>query len=194
MTAFDWDPASYLRTMTEQVPDYEWLQAELVAACADLRPSHILDLGTGSGETARRLLTSQPQAQLIGLDSSEPMVEAARGSLAGFSTTVCLQRLQDPLPPGPFDLVVSALAVHHLDAAAKADLFRRVHDVLAPGGRFVLADLVVPPDPQDSITEIDWVDDVPSTAGDQLSWMRQAGFTAEVHWRHRDLAVLTATA
>ena len=37
-----------------------------------------------------------------------------------------LQDLRDPLPDGPFDLVFSALAIHHLDAAAKADLFARV--------------------------------------------------------------------
>ena len=32
-------------------------------------------------------------------------------------------RLEDPLPPGPFDLVVSALAGHYLDGPTKADLF-----------------------------------------------------------------------
>jgi tRNA (cmo5U34)-methyltransferase len=194
MTAFDCDPADYLRTVTREVPDYECLQAELIAACADLRPRHILDLGTGSGETARRLLTSQPQSTLVGIDASETMLGAARQALAGFSVSLRQQWLQDPLPTGPFDLVVTALAVHHLDVVAKADLFRRVRTALAPEGRFVLADLVVPPDPQESVSEIDWMHDVPSSTNDQLKWLRQAGFTADVYWRHRDLVVLTATA
>jgi hypothetical protein len=41
-----------------------------------------------------------------------------------------VSRLQDPLPEGNFDLVGSALAVHHLDGAGKADLFARVADRL----------------------------------------------------------------
>jgi len=41
-------------------------------------------------------------------------------------------RLEDGLPPGLFDLVASALAVHPLDAIQKADLFRRVAAALEP--------------------------------------------------------------
>jgi cyclopropane fatty-acyl-phospholipid synthase-like methyltransferase len=55
-------------------------------------------------------------------------------------------RLEDPLPGGPFDLVVSALAVHHLRAPGKADLFRRIAEQLTPGGRFVMGDVVVSDD------------------------------------------------
>jgi tRNA (cmo5U34)-methyltransferase len=68
-------------------------------------------------------------------------------------------RLHDPLPEGSFDLVVSALAVHHLDGAGKADLFARVADRLRPGGRFVLGDVVVADDPADAVTPIDGVYD-----------------------------------
>jgi tRNA (cmo5U34)-methyltransferase len=39
--------------------------------------------------------------------------------------------LEDPLPDGPYDVVVSALAVHHLAAASKADLFRRIAGVIS---------------------------------------------------------------
>ena len=56
----------------------------------------------------------------------------------------CAGRIEDPLPEGPFDLVASALCVHHLDGAAKAELFGRVRDALAPDGLFVLGDVVVP--------------------------------------------------
>ena len=55
-----------------------------------------------------------------------------------------VQRLEDPLPAGPIEPVFSALAVHHLDANGKRDLFGRVAAVLVPGGRFVLADVIVP--------------------------------------------------
>jgi tRNA (cmo5U34)-methyltransferase len=99
-------------------------------------------------------------------------------------------RLEEPLPDGPFDVVVSALCVHHLGGAAKAELFRRVAAALAPGGRFVLADVVVPDDPADVVTPIDGVYDVPSTVAEQLAWMREASLDAGVAWLERDLAVL----
>jgi len=60
----------------------------------------------------------------------------------------------DELPPGPFDLAVSALAVHHLEAPAKQALFRRVVTALGARRRFVLADVVVPPEPEDAVTPL----------------------------------------
>ena len=94
------------------------------------------------------------------------------------------------LQEGPFDLVVSALAVHHLDGPGKADLFQRVAAVLEPAGRFVLGDVVVPNDPADVVTPIDGEFDKPSTTACQLWWMATAGFGAEVAWSEKDLAVL----
>jgi tRNA (cmo5U34)-methyltransferase len=68
------------------------------------------------------------------------MLDVAAGVL-GERATLRLGRLEDPLPYGPFELVVSAFAVHHLDATAKSFLFRRVAERLSGDGRFVMADL-----------------------------------------------------
>ena len=87
---------------------------------------------------------------------------------------------------------MSALDVHHLDAAGKADLFARVANRLRPGGRFVLADVVVPDDPADVVTPIDGVYDQPSTIGEHLRWLAAAGLDAEVVWARQDLAVIVA--
>src|SRR5438552_14052699 len=86
-----------------------------------------------------------------------------------------LQRLEDELPSGPFDLAVSALAVHHLDGAGKRGLFSRIARVLRPGGHFVLGDVVVPLAGQEGPIYIDWVMDLPDSVADQLSWLRAAG-------------------
>jgi len=101
-------------------------------------------------------------------------------------------RLEDRLPDGLFDLVVSALAVHHLDGAAKADLCRRVGGSLARGGRLVIGDVVVPPSPRDQVTPINADFDTPSTVDDYLSWLAGAGLRGWVAWSDRDLAVLVA--
>src|SRR5947209_6680136 len=141
----DWDPARYAAEIRADIPDYERLQDELVKASGnDVRS--MLELGTGTGETARRLLARHPQAHLTGIDASLRMLAAAAASLPDERVSLKVGRLQDPLPEGPFDLVASALCVHHLQARAKADLFAQVAGVLVAGGRFVLADVVVPPD------------------------------------------------
>ena len=89
------------------------------------------------------MLAAHPGARLVGIDASAQML--AEANLPGADLAV--GRLEDPLPNGPFDLVVSCLAVHHLDGAGKRDLFERIATVLVPGGRFVLADVIVPTDP-----------------------------------------------
>jgi tRNA (cmo5U34)-methyltransferase len=101
-------------------------------------------------------------------------------------------RLEEPLPAGKFDLVVSALAVHHLHPRGKRDLFHRVGYALRPEGGFVLGDVVVPERPEDAQIEIDWVTDLPDSTADQLEWLTEAGFHAGVVWSHCDLAVIRA--
>jgi tRNA (cmo5U34)-methyltransferase len=189
---FHWNPDEYLALMEAEVPDYERLQEELVAATRGMDARSILDLGTGTGETARRVLAAHPRAQLTGIDSSEPMLDVARSSLDRKRATLRVCGLEDPLPAGPFDLCVSALTVHHLEGAGKADIFERLSAVLSPGGRFVLADVVVPDDPADAVTPLSPEYDLPSTIPEQLTWLGAAGFGARVTWRHRDLAVMRA--
>ncbi len=98
-------------------------------------------------------------------------------------------RLEDPLPEGPFELVVSALAVHHLDGGGKRDLFRRIADVLAPSGRFVLGDVVLA---DEQVTPLTPGFDLPDRVEDQLAWLHEAGFAARLTWACEDLAVIAA--
>jgi tRNA (cmo5U34)-methyltransferase len=191
MADVEWDADRYLALMLSDIPSYIELQEQVAAATEGVDARTVLELGIGTGETARRVLALHPGATLVGVDNSEPMIERARGELA--DVTFRRQRLEDPLPPGPFDLVVTSLAVHHLVGAAKRDLFARVHDALRPGGVFVLGDVVVPPDPADVRIEIDGVVDVPDTLEDQLAWLRDAGFDATPTWVEKDLAVVRAS-
>jgi tRNA (cmo5U34)-methyltransferase len=77
-------------------------------------------------------------------------------------------------------------------ADEKRSLFARIRAVLAPGGRFVLADVIVPDDPGDAVTSLTPGWDNPSTLGEQLRWLGDEGFGVEVTWVHRDLAVVCA--
>ena len=193
MAQFHWDPDGYLALMHDEVPDYELLQDE-TAAATGTAAGRMLELGTGTGETARRVLARNPAAALVGLDASAEMLAHARRALPAERVELRVWRLSDPLPDGPFDVVFSALAVHHLDGPGKADLFRRVAAVLAPGGRLVVGDVVVPADPGDFVTPIDGDYDKPSSLPDQLRWLAAAGLEPHVTWAQRDLAVIVGAA
>ncbi len=188
---FHFDAGSYPEMIRNDISVFDELQRQLALAAGE-GARRILELGTGTGETTRHLLERYPEAMLVGVDASRSMLDAARTALPAERVELHVARLEDPLPPGPFDLVASALAVHHLDAGAKADLFARVREGLLPGGRFVLADVVVPEDPDDAVTWLTPGFDRPSRVDEQLEWLTAAGFTASVAWRHRDLAVIVA--
>jgi tRNA (cmo5U34)-methyltransferase len=187
---FHFNPATYLETIRAEVPAYDELQDAVAEATVGIRAERVLELGVGTGQTSKRVLDLHPEAELVGIDESAEMLVAASADVAAADLRV--SRLQDSLPEGSFDLVVSALAVHHLDGASKADLFARVADRLRPGGRFVLGDVVVPDNPADVVTPIDGVDDQPSTIDDQLQWLAAAGLDAEVVWARQDLVVIIA--
>jgi tRNA threonylcarbamoyl adenosine modification protein (Sua5/YciO/YrdC/YwlC family) len=187
------EPSSYLETMRTEVPAFDRLQ-DAVAQASGASARRVLELGTGTGETARRVLERHPEATLVGIDESVGMLEHARRVLPAERTELRVGRLEDPLPDGPFDLVVSALCVHHLGAAGKAELFARVAEALAPGGRFVLGDVVLPEDPRDAQTPLTPSLDHPSPLADQLAWLREAGFSVHVCWTSGDLAVVAADA
>ncbi len=191
-TPFEFDPTTYLDLMREELPAYDRLQAAVGAATAGVSVQSVLELGTGTGETLAVVLTQHPGARAVAVDRNERMLAAARRRLDGVAVEFRVANLTEPLPGGPFDLVVSSLAIHHLDGSQKADLFARIAPVLRPGGRFVLGDVVIPEDEADAVTPLTGGHDQPSTLADQLVWLADAGFVGALVWTERDLVVVRA--
>jgi tRNA (cmo5U34)-methyltransferase len=191
VSQFHFTPDEYLDTIRTDVERFDEFQDALADETRGVHANRILELGTGTGETARRVVAHHPEALLVGIDESDSMLEDAREALPE-TTQLRVSRLQDPLPEGPFDLVFSALTVHHLTADEKADLFRRVADVLRPGGRFVLGDVVVPERADDAEIPLTEGFDLPDGLDDQLEWLAAAGFRATATWTWKDLAVVSA--
>ena len=188
---YHFDAGTYADEIRQDIPAYEQFQ-DSVAAASGTGARRILDLGTGTGETARRVLARHPEASLVGVDESERMLAVASAQLPMDRVELRVGRIEAPLPDGPFDLVTSALCVHHLDGNGKADLFRRVGAVLVPGGLFVLGDVVVPVDPAPAAIPLTPGYDRPSPLADQLGWLSAAGFEPQVVWQAGDLAVVAA--
>lgn len=188
---FHFTPDSYAAMVRADIPAYDRFQDALVSASGE-GALRVLELGTGTGETAARLLVHHPDAFLVGVDESEGMLSAARARLPADRVRLQVSRLQDPLPDGSFDLVASALSVHHLVGAQKRSLFHRIGEALRSGGRFVLADVVTPVDPADAVTSLTPGFDHPDSVADQLGWLAEAGFVTRVAWEHRDLVIVVA--
>ena len=56
MADVDWNPDTYLAEMLAEVPGYDELEAAVAAAAAGIEANTVLELGTGTGETALRVL------------------------------------------------------------------------------------------------------------------------------------------
>ena len=188
---YHFDASTYADEIRSDLPAYDVFQ-DSVALASGAGARRILDLGTGTGETARRVLARHPEASLVAVDENEGMLAVAGSQLPAERVELRVGRLEEPLPDGRFDLVTSALCVHHLDGAGKAELFRRVRDALVPGGLFVLGDVVVPVDPSLATTPLTPGYDRPSPLADQLDWLIDAGFEPRVAWQEGDLAVVAA--
>jgi len=134
---FNSEAAGYTRRRL--VPCFNAFYGAALRALALAEPGPVravLDLGTGTGALAALIAGGHPDARLTLLDG-------APERLGPRAAAACVQDFADPLPVGPFDAVVSALAIHHLDDAAKASLYLRAHDVLRPGGVLVNAEQVL---------------------------------------------------
>jgi tRNA (cmo5U34)-methyltransferase len=193
-----WDPEVYDAPRRRLVPDFDRFYGTAADLVADLgldRPE-VLDLGAGTGLLSAAVLAAVPGARLTLLDGAAPMLAVARQRLGDVPTIVA--DLTDPLPEGPFDAVVSALAIHHLDDAGKRDLFARIRAVLRPGGVFVNAEQVCGPTPAHQARyeaaherdaralgadDAEWdaavvrmSHDRCATVEDQVAWLAAAGF------------------
>ncbi len=108
----------------------------------------VLDVGGGYGVVSEEVLRAFPQARVILQDYSQPMLDEARRRLARHGAQVGYVQcdLRDPgwtdRIGGPFDLAVSAIAIHNLgDLSAMGQCYRGIARVLEPGALFLDYDL-----------------------------------------------------
>jgi len=218
---------SAVKTFSRHAPGYDDPRRRLVPpfdafygaavdalALAPRPPRRVLDLGAGTGLLGDAVLAAYPDAHVTLLDGAAPMLDQARARL-GARAGYVVGDLDEPLPAGPWDAVVSALAIHHLDDAGKRELFGRVHGALAPGGVFVNAEQVAGPTAfldahlrawherrsrALGTTDEEWAASLQRQAHDrcasvdhQLAWLRTAGFgDADCLFRDHRFAVLVA--
>ena len=119
-------------------------------------PARVLELGFGTAETTQRLLDRFPATSASPASTRALRWSSKQGSSAG--RTCRLGRIEDPLPDGPWDLVIAVLTVAELDSDGVRELFRRVRD---HSRALVIADVLEPEQAADCAAE--W-------AGGEVVW------------------------
>ncbi|MEG3940717.1 methyltransferase domain-containing protein [Microcoleus sp. S36b_A3] len=172
----------------------------------------ILDLGAGTGILSALIMQAFPQAKVLAFDMAENMLKICQTNLSAFGKRLRLQQgnfAEADFGSG-YDLVVSGLAIHHLDSAGKQQLFHQLFQSMNPEGILLIRDIVTGATPK--LTEqyeklwrqymkasgeddAAWFqnylkEDIPSSVEEQTKWLAEAGFAdAACHWRYLNFAI-----
>jgi ubiquinone/menaquinone biosynthesis C-methylase UbiE len=148
MKAFENTPARYDGAMQMLTLGRLGMVREQIAGRVTGEGCRVLDVGCGTGSLA--LLMARSGARVLGIDTSEPMLDVARQRITreGLGERVELRRLSameiDRLPRAAYDLVVSTLVLSELSDEEAGCLLADARERLAPGGRLMVADEVLP--------------------------------------------------
>jgi SAM-dependent methyltransferase len=94
----------------------------------------LLDVGCGAGKLDRLIAAARPDVRVVGVDSSEPMIRAARKRSDLPNLDFRLGTVEDSGSSAEFDFALSVLSFHHWDEPEET--LAAVHRALVPGGRF----------------------------------------------------------
>jgi len=200
--AFAAGAESYDRARRKLVPcfdDFYRTALELIPFQSEDR-FEVLDLGAGTGIISAMIAEAFPKSRLTLFDVTPEMLTIARARLKPLGKRVrfVTADFASASQSQSWDTVVSALAIHHLPDSGKRHLFGDVFKYLTPGGAFINADQVAGDTAaSDRHAREQWMkraqelkvtqrdleaalermkQDLPATVGQQLSWMREAGF------------------
>jgi tRNA (cmo5U34)-methyltransferase len=206
-------PGEYDKTIATLIPHYKDLIGAAAAAVdtiARAAPA-VVDLGTGSGTLAERILDVRPRARLIGIDADPDMLAAATRRLRGRIETIEDNFERTRIPA--CDVVSASFALHHIATSRrKAALYKRCFSSLRPGGMLVSADcylasstIVQKHDREAWLNHLQraytrakaqkflktWAkEDVYFTLDGEIEMLKHVGFGVEVTWRKDSFAVL----
>lgn len=110
---------------------------ELLAKTVET-PKCILDLGAGTGLLSMYWYKTFPNAEFTLDDIAEEMLDGAKKRFAEIENVKFItDNYCKALPTGDFDLIISALSIHHLENDEKINLFKAIYDRLPIGGAFI---------------------------------------------------------
>jgi len=198
---FDDISLDYDRQRKQLIPCFEDFYRSAVASIewTSERPS-VLDIGAGTGIFSSFLLGKFPDARLTLIDISGKMIEVAKQRFKGIDRIkyeVC--DYSEHSFDGMYDIIISALSIHHLCDEQKLALYKKCYLSLNKNGIFINCDQVLgATEYLDSLYKKQWklsiessglqIDEITSayervkldkeaTLSQQLRWLQEAGFS-----------------
>lgn len=106
-------------------------------------PGRVVDLGCGFGKSTRPFARQYPDAEVIGVDLSAPVLRLAHAQAADHG--LAIRFVQADAASTPFDdesvgLVTATMLIHEIPPAGLADLFTEISRILVPGGSVRILD------------------------------------------------------
>lgn len=138
-------------------------------------PKNVLDVGAGTGLFSQIIYQQKPDLHFTLIDISSEMLAVAKQRFAGLENFQFKEQdfFAEPIT-GKYDLIISALAIHHLEDEQKAVLYQQIFNALNEGGIFINADQVEGRTPWfDKFYKSNWVDTI-STSGLEESAVKNA--------------------
>ena len=199
------------------IPYYEQMITALIDSVQfePFAAIRIIDLGCGTGTVAKRLGDKFPNSTIVCLDIASKMIEIAKYKMSGRKNTEFIVGDFSKIEfKEPFDVVVSSLALHHIQTdEEKKEFYTKIYKVLTNSGQFLNADVVLATtDYQQNINMNRWIDymnksvpmdeiqqrwlpahkteDRPSILLNQLKWLDEIGFeNVDVIWKYYNFSV-----
>ena len=204
---FDAAAQDYDRTRPQYIPCFD----EFYSTALDLIPHDnqanlkVLDIGAGTGLLSSLVSAAFPNAAITLADISSEMLGKARERFNSNPNIeyVVLDFIHAPIT-GKYDVVVSALALHHTPQEKLKSVFHKIFNALESGGHFINADQTLGTTPENEekyaqawlkgakakgCTDLDieiaierMKADKTATLQDQLNWLSEVGFVQVDCW------------
>ncbi|WP_435072237.1 class I SAM-dependent methyltransferase [Ohessyouella blattaphilus] len=144
LSHFEQEAKEYDDIIIRLIPDYELMVSILVDFVNQDRQDHfsIVDLGCGTGTLSKAIAMRFPHAAITCVDISEKMLQIAESKLCVDIATIHADFGQFVFPQ-KYDVIVSSLALHHLETDDdKLSFYKKIYAALPAGGIFLNIDVV----------------------------------------------------
>ena len=135
--------SKYTDLIKKCVPRYqEMLYSMFQYIPENFKPKRIIDLGCGTGNLTREILDHFTDAEIHALDLSEEILDECKKRFpnAHDITYIKADFKHMNLEPNTYDLVMSSIAIHHIEDPFKIKLYKDVFRALKANGLFIFAD------------------------------------------------------
>ncbi|MCE5213610.1 MAG: class I SAM-dependent methyltransferase [Methanobacterium sp.] len=214
---FEEEAKEYDELILKLIPKYDEMIKSLIISIPfeDSKEIKVLDLGSGTGNITIAVKKRYTNAKITCVDLAERMINIAQYKLSKYKDiNYHLGDLRKIQFDSDYDLIISSLALHHLQTdQEKINIYHKIYDSLKEGGAFYNADNILASSKYlENVNIKQWKDfmrknisseeieekwlptyykeDYPAPLITQVDWLREIGFkNVDITWKYINGAV-----